>query len=130
MKVQEAIKSIQAHGKRIQNLIRNDPVKNKVNKNWKVNIPPRDMLQRESKQTVKNNNGFKKNTNVRTVPIKTNQGSHNPPNQIIKISNVQTDGRSSIRSMFSFKNHRAQQNRAGEFQFSFTFADFKKYFRL
>ena len=44
VKVQEAIDSITAHGKRIKNILKNDPVNNQIDENWKLNLQTKEML--------------------------------------------------------------------------------------
>ena len=52
-KVQEAIDSITAHGKRIKNILKNDPVNNKIDENWKLNFQSKEMLVQEKKEVSK-----------------------------------------------------------------------------
>ena len=53
VKVQEAIDSINAHGKRIKNILKNDPVNNKIDENWKLSFQSKEMLVQEKKEPTK-----------------------------------------------------------------------------
>ena len=71
LKIQEAIESIQVHGRRIKNLIKNDPINNKVDEHWKMSLHAKDMLE--------------KNTSTKSVPLQKNSES----NRTIQISNLE-----------------------------------------
>ena len=55
VKVQEAIDSITAHGKRIKNILKNDPVNNQIDENWKLNLQTKEMLVQDKKNEPKPN---------------------------------------------------------------------------
>ena len=118
-KIQEAKDIIQAHGKRMQELIRSDPVNNKVDENWKMIISSKEMLKQKQK-TIKNSSESQKST------IKP---QNKPPNRIIEIRNVQANGSSGVLISCSHKNNRTQHDIKGGFQFPYSFSDFKNYFR-
>ena len=71
VKVQEAIDSITAHGKRIKNILKNDPVNNKIDKNWKLNFQSKEMLfqaKKEPTNSDKNESGIKSNDEPKDEP--------------------------------------------------------------
>ena len=105
LKVQEAIASIQAHGKRIKNLIKSDPINNKADVHWKLSLQANDMLRDEmksaSKPTVKptvkltakptvkptvkpsvkqNDRETKNDKGLKSVPLQKNPISNKPSN--------------------------------------------------
>lgn len=71
LKIQEAIEIIQVHGRRMKNLIKNDPINNKVDEHWKMSLHAKDMLE--------------KNTSTKSVPLQKNSES----NRTIQISNLE-----------------------------------------
>ena len=88
LKIEEAIESIQVHGRRIKNLIKNDPINSKVDENWKLSLQAKDMLKEDKKGASKANNETKKNTSVRSVPLQKNPELNASTNRTIQISRL------------------------------------------
>ena len=85
IKTKEAIDSLQAHSKRLKNVITNDPIKNKIDENWKISIQAKDMLAQKPDETC--GSETIKNTNVKSVPLQKDQESKSQ-NRTIRISNL------------------------------------------
>ena len=76
VKVQEAIDSITAHGKRIKNILKNDPVNNQIDENWKLNLQTKEMLVQDKenkpkpiqKTTPKNESKAEPKVEIRSEP--------------------------------------------------------------
>ena len=96
LKIQEAIESIQVHGRRIKNLIKNDPINNKVDEHWKISFHAKDMLEKDEKGVSKVNDTAKKNTSTKSVPLQKNPESNNHRNRTIQISNLEPNKPSGI----------------------------------
>ena len=88
-KVQEAIDSITAHGKRIKNILKNDPVSNKIDENWKLNFQSKEMLVQERKEETKTE---KKAKNEPKIEQKNESKISQPKNEPKKELKKETTG--------------------------------------
>ena len=144
IKLQEAIESIQSHANRIKNIIKNDPINNKADPNWKMTFEAKDMLRKDKTDIVENDNVSMKNTIVKTIPLQKNHKPKFPLNRTIQIPNVGSFGsevcvfcyntpgppiqcQCKIKAVISFVNGRYQQSKEG-FVHKFSLSNFKDFF--
>ena len=131
LKIQEAIESIQVHGRRIKNLVKNDPINNKVDENWKMSLQAKDMLKQDKKGASKANNETKKNTSVRSIPLQKNPELNAPPNRTIQISCLDPRKPSGIQAKATIVDGRYEQtDGSGRIIDYCSLSVFKIYFRF
>lgn len=80
-KVQEAIDSITAHGKRIKNILKNDPVNNKIDENWKLHLQSKEMLLQETKESNKTEKKTKNQSKNEPKTESKNESKREPKNE-------------------------------------------------
>ena len=89
-KIQEAIDDINAHGSRIKNLFKKDPINNKIDDNWKLNLKANDMLMEDQNESC-NEQAHKNKTTIKSVPLKNSQKNDvsHKTNRTLRISNLE-----------------------------------------
>ena len=85
-KIQEAIEDIKAHGSRIKNLFKKDPINNTIDDNWKLNLKANDILVEDQ-----NEHAHKNKTTIKSVPLKNSQQNDvsQKTNRTLRISNLE-----------------------------------------
>ena len=85
-KIEEAIEDIKAHGSRIKNLLKKDPINNTIDDNWKLSIKANDILVEDQNEDAQKNK-----TNIKSVPLKNSQKNDvsQKTNRTLRISNLE-----------------------------------------
>ena len=103
-KIQEAIEDIKAHGSRIKNLFKKDPINNTIDDNWKLNLKANDLLVKDQNESS-NEHAHKNKTIIKSVPLKNSSKNDvsKKTNRTLRISNLETDNDDSEIEIVYFK---------------------------
>ena len=129
-KIQEAIEDINAHGERIRNMFKIDPINYKIDDNWKLNLEVSEILKQE-----RNEESVQKNkTTIKSAPLKNspeNEGSQKI-NRTLRISNLEklNDGEYIARANFiQGHSYVKEQSNSGEISQKFKLTELKQQLR-
>lgn len=129
-KIQEAIEDINAHGERIRNMFKKDPINYKVDDNWKLNLKISDILMQEQNEE----SAQKNETTKKSVPLKNSPESEGSQklNRTLRISNLDyiDDGEYSFRANFiNGQSYTKEQSNSGKNIHFFKLTELKQYLR-
>ena len=129
-KIEEAIEDIKAHGSRIKNLFKKDPINNTIDDNWKLNLKANDILVDQHESC--NEHTHKNKTTIKSVPLKNSQKNDvsQKTNRTLRISNLETvdDGLEIHFKADLIKGH-LEQSYTGNIIHEFKLSELKQYFR-
>ena len=137
-KIQEAVEEINAHGERIRNMFKNDPINYNVDDNWKFNLSVSDILvQEKNGEHLKKNEQAQKNevSTIKSVPLKNsseNEGSKKV-NQTLRISNLNkaSDSEYSFKANFiEGQSYIIEQSYYGKIVHNVKITELRRYIRL
>ena len=130
-KIQEAIDDINAHGSRIKNLFKKDPINNKIDDNWKLDLKVNDILVEDQNESC-DNHAHKSGTTIKSVPLKNSQKNDvsKKSHRTLRISNLETvDDGSEIHFKADLIKGHLEQSYTGTKIHQFKLSELKQYFR-